>query len=316
MLNIIIPAYNCSETLPKTLSSLVAQTYKNRFIVTIVDDCSTEDLQPVVDYFSEPLTINYIKSKKNNGVGITRQIGLDNVPEPCDYIIFIDADDVLMPYSLELFVREIRQNKPDVISSLFIQDQRIELFPMEGEITWTHGKCYSKEFLKKYNIKVPPLRLNEDAGFNTIVFELAESKKYIDKETYLWNFNVNSLTRSDKDFFINCLPDYVKSLNFALSKIGEFKDLKECKRAAKLIVQIYYYYQMAQFHNFSTKKNIKINIHNLFSDNNIKEIIKDENFNSLITKYLLNLIPNSSVGEYRCVQTFEDFIKEITGDKE
>lgn len=312
MLNIIIPAYNCSETLPKTLASLVSQTYKGRFIVTIVDDCSTEELKPIVDHFSEYLTIKYIKSEKNKGVGITRQIGIDNCPKPCDYIMFIDSDDMIMPYTVELFMREIRQNNPEVISSLFIQDQRVSLFPMEREITWTHGKCYSKKFLNKYNIKVPPVRLNEDAGFNVMVFELATNKKYIEKETYLWNFNVNSLTRSDSEFFINCLSDYIKSIDFALQTIKQSKDLRTNARAAKLIVQIYYYYQMALYHNFCTKKDIEINIYNLFTDNNIKEIIEDKDFNQLITNYLLNLIPDCQVGEYRCVQTFEDFIKEFT----
>ena len=42
MINIIIPFYNSSSTIKKTLFSLCAQT-KDLFFVTIVDDCSRDE---------------------------------------------------------------------------------------------------------------------------------------------------------------------------------------------------------------------------------------------------------------------------------
>lgn len=48
MINIIIPAYNCSNTLGRTLASLVAQTDQN-FEVIIVDDCSVENIYFIVE---------------------------------------------------------------------------------------------------------------------------------------------------------------------------------------------------------------------------------------------------------------------------
>ena len=65
MLDIIIPAYNCKDTLPRTLGSIVAQTKKEKCIVTIVDDCSTEDLKPIIEDFKKYIKINYIKLKEN-----------------------------------------------------------------------------------------------------------------------------------------------------------------------------------------------------------------------------------------------------------
>ena len=77
MIDVIIPAYNCSKTLGRTLSSLVAQT-DNDFNVIIVDDCSTEDLEPTVNGFKSLLNIKYIKNDTNMGAGMSRQVGMDN----------------------------------------------------------------------------------------------------------------------------------------------------------------------------------------------------------------------------------------------
>ena len=64
MIDIIIPAYNCKETLFKTLSSLETQTDTN-FNVIIVDDCSTEDLLPIINEKQSRLNIKYIRKLKN-----------------------------------------------------------------------------------------------------------------------------------------------------------------------------------------------------------------------------------------------------------
>ena len=56
MINVIIPAYNCSKTLGRTLASLVAQTDTD-FEVTVVDDCSTEDIKTIVDGYKDKLNI-------------------------------------------------------------------------------------------------------------------------------------------------------------------------------------------------------------------------------------------------------------------
>ena len=57
MLNIIIPVYNAEKTIERTLSSLVAQTNK-KFIVTIVNDCSTDSSLEIAETFKKKLLIS------------------------------------------------------------------------------------------------------------------------------------------------------------------------------------------------------------------------------------------------------------------
>ena len=100
MIGVIIPAYNCRETLDRTLSSLGAQTDKN-FKVYLVDDCSKEPLEDIVEKFKGTINIKYIKKEKNEGCGMARQTGIDACEE--EYFTFLDSDDVLMPYTIALF---------------------------------------------------------------------------------------------------------------------------------------------------------------------------------------------------------------------
>ena len=71
-IEIIIPAYNCTKTLHRTLSSLECQTDTD-FLVHVVDDCSTEDLSHIID-MHKTLNIRVTRNKKNLGCGMTRQV--------------------------------------------------------------------------------------------------------------------------------------------------------------------------------------------------------------------------------------------------
>ena len=119
MIDVIIPAYNCSATLGRTLASLVAQTDSN-FNIIIVDDCSTEDIKSIIDNYINTLSITYVRNQENLGCGMSRQIGIDNSIN--DFFCFLDSDDMFMPYTIETFNAIIRSN-PDteMIHSYFYE---------------------------------------------------------------------------------------------------------------------------------------------------------------------------------------------------
>ena len=95
-----IPVYKAKETLPDALDSLVAQTYK-RFIVTLSIDGDGEDYSDIINtYKARGLKIRAITSAVNHGAGGARQLILDATI--CDYIMFLDADDILMPRAVEV----------------------------------------------------------------------------------------------------------------------------------------------------------------------------------------------------------------------
>ena len=198
MLNVIIPAYNCSKTLGRTLASLVAQTDQN-FEVILIDDCSIEDITSIVEDYSKKININYIRHEKNMGCGMSRQTGIDNAT--ASHLMFLDADDILMPYTIENFNAFLKVDpQVELLHSPFYeQGMSVEGIPIymlrKNGFDWCHGKLYSVEAIKRFGIRnVPSIKWADDSYFNSICCELF-SIKVIQVPTYIWTNTRTSAMR-------------------------------------------------------------------------------------------------------------------------
>lgn len=110
-LAIIIPAYK-TEFLSETLDSLSRQTCK-QFKVYIGDDCSPNDVQSIVNRYSDRLPIVYRRFDTNLG-------GRDLIAqwERCldmtdgeEFFCMFSDDDVMMPQNVELFYRVLDEKE-------------------------------------------------------------------------------------------------------------------------------------------------------------------------------------------------------------
>lgn len=89
--SIVIIIKNTKKYLRKCLDSVVNQTFRD-FEIIIVDDCSDESSQDIIDkYQAETIPIQYLYLEKSIGPGGARNRGLEIAKG--DYILFIDSDD-------------------------------------------------------------------------------------------------------------------------------------------------------------------------------------------------------------------------------
>lgn len=95
--SIIIPTYNRSAKLKKSIESVLQQSYTN-FELLIVDDASTDDTQAMVEAISDE-RIRYIKQTVNGGASAARNEGVRQADAPL--IAFQDSDDIWKPEKLE-----------------------------------------------------------------------------------------------------------------------------------------------------------------------------------------------------------------------
>ena len=99
IISIITPSYNKVEFIMQTVNSVIAQTYSNWEMI-IVDDCSTDHSQHLLGNITTlDSRISAILNEKNKGGNACRNQGLAQAKG--EYIIFLDADDLLDPHCLQ-----------------------------------------------------------------------------------------------------------------------------------------------------------------------------------------------------------------------
>ncbi len=254
MLEIGIPVYQARDTLPILLDSLVSQTRK-KFIVCLSIDGDGQDYSDIINiYENRGLNIRVINAKENGGPGIARQRVLDTTQ--CEFLMFADADDMLMPRAVEILFKGITTAGYDILRSSFIRESGnstndIVLNAQSNVVTWFHGKIYRVNYLKRINAHfLPDLRTDEDAYFNIIAWNCTENKGYIDEITYIWRDNVNSVTRkgSKTDYFIRTHMNYISGQVRALPRIYELNGSLNNIFVANTLINIYYYYMQAKFY--------------------------------------------------------------------
>lgn len=98
-ISVVMPTYNGSKHIEKAIESVIEQTYTNWELI-IVDDCSTDNTIDIVrKYCDEDARIRIIRKEKNDGVAVTRNIGINAASGRT--IALLDCDDVWVNNKLE-----------------------------------------------------------------------------------------------------------------------------------------------------------------------------------------------------------------------
>ncbi len=105
--SVIIPTYNRSDRLAKTMASVLAQSERD-FELIVVDDGSTDNTRGVVGGFADP-RVRYLY-KQNGGPASARNYGLAGAGGA--YIAFLDHDDLWPPNFLEVMIAAL-EDRPE-----------------------------------------------------------------------------------------------------------------------------------------------------------------------------------------------------------
>lgn len=98
LVSIIMPSYNTARFIGESIQSVLAQTYTN-WELLIVDDCSTDNTDEIVQPFLSDERIKYFKNEKNSGAAVSRNKALREAKGK--WIAFLDSDDLWLPEKLE-----------------------------------------------------------------------------------------------------------------------------------------------------------------------------------------------------------------------
>lgn len=219
MISVIIPLYNKEKAIQNTLLSVLKQTYQN-FEIIVVDDGGTDNSANIVKKIAQiDNRINYFY-KHNGGVSSARNYGLSKAKG--EWIIFLDADDEMLPNNLEHLNNLVQTHKVNIAAGNVMINY--------GSHTKTnHLNCHKPETVYK---NIIPALIGHEAIFpnGAVLFKRLILKKnpynenlcrYEDAEFELKLFKDNVIVFST-------LPIHIIHSEFAeLSKVQSNKKEKD-----------------------------------------------------------------------------------------
>ncbi len=114
LVSIIIPVYNAVHTVQDIVMTILDEKFHD-FELILVDDGSTDNTPEVLRKLENKDSRVKVITKKNGGPSSARNAGLEKASG--EYLIFFDADDNIMPGSLQILVDAIQKTNSDLIVS-------------------------------------------------------------------------------------------------------------------------------------------------------------------------------------------------------
>lgn len=217
-LSVVVPIYNVSRRLLEpSLSSILKQTLRaDEYEIVLVDDASTEDntINAIKETAARTTNVNIVRHSKNRGLNHTRQTGV--AAATGDYVVFVDADDILTRDALENLRMEAHRAKADLVTAPFFRwdidnkgyynvGNTAHALPtnylarlkqvLSGNHSFTMcGRLFRRELLSNDVFDLPQKTLHEDiTTFVRILFK-SQVSTHVSKPIYNYSFNARSIT--------------------------------------------------------------------------------------------------------------------------
>lgn len=207
--SIIVPVYNCVNTLARALDSIIGQTYKNIQII-LVDDGSTDGSQHICDeYLLKDNRIEVIH-QKNLGVSRARNQGMEHING--EYVTFIDADDTISIQYIEILLYVALSTKTkictceanycfgsicDISHIKKISPRIIEVKNYNFMENWSHatvwGVLFYKDLIKNEKFD-KSIYVGEDSLFFVKALVKCKRISYISEGLYNYHIYAESLS--------------------------------------------------------------------------------------------------------------------------
>ena len=98
--SLIMPAYNAQNDIERSVRSVLDQTFRDIELIVINDGSKDNTEKILLEMAKEDPRLRPITTQ-NGGPAVARNRGLDAVTPGAEYVMFVDADDQLLPDALE-----------------------------------------------------------------------------------------------------------------------------------------------------------------------------------------------------------------------
>ncbi len=114
--SVIIPCFNCENTIIRAVNSVFKQTWQPKELILIDDGSTDESLSRLYDLRDHlgSSWIRILELRNNNGPGAARNAGWEAATQP--YLAFLDADDAWHPCKVEIQLKYMQENSEMAIT--------------------------------------------------------------------------------------------------------------------------------------------------------------------------------------------------------
>lgn len=261
-LSVIIPAYNAEKEIGKCINSIL-NTNHTDFEVIVVNDGSTDNTKQILDRYLDSRLI--VIHKENEGVSVARNIGIKNATG--DYVLFVDADDLLENGALDYLSSYLQNANIDVLeysvssdtistnttsSNPILYPNKIynsisEAIEISAErcfyCVW--NKAYKRSFIQNKVYFPIGIVMGEDAIFNANVFINNPKIASIDKILY---HHIQAGQASAVTKYVSNLEETVHAKKECLSKLFDSFNMNKYPHYYNMMLGEYKFYVSNFFH--------------------------------------------------------------------
>lgn len=205
VVSVIIPAFNAEKYIANTISNVIRQTFTDWELI-VVDDGSSDNTPCICDEYADMNTRIKVIHKENAGVSAARNTGIEAALG--EFIVFVDADDYIIPQYLEALVTSIGNADICVFPMQAIVTQ--SEMPLHNTYKQFKSSCYSLQegypilsdrgmihppFCKIFSLEKilqnglrfdPDISMGEDLLFNLSYLDVCETIVIGDEPIYYY----------------------------------------------------------------------------------------------------------------------------------
>lgn len=207
LFSVIIPVYNARNWLFPCLDSICSQTFQY-WEAILIDDGSQDGSDIICDAYAHRDSRFQVIHQRNKGVSVARNIGLSHVTG--QYLLFVDADDLLLSNALQVLADYIEQ-KPecDIVKFGYQEDER--KFCAEKNFLGSSNDFFACGFLPPrtvwgslFSVKLARemkfsegISVGEDTEYSVKCYCRAKYLSVIPEILYVYRINTSSVMHSN-----------------------------------------------------------------------------------------------------------------------
>ena len=179
--SVIMPAFNADRFIAVAIRSLLREREAVELDIVVIDDGSTDRTVAIVEAMARDFPAIRLLRNPRKGIASARNTGLDQIPPGCEFVTFLDADDVSYPDRIQR-QRALLMRDPGIdvlygLVEMFTVLDETTLAPAPGSATkvirgpYLQSAMYRRAVIDKVGRFDETFRQGDDSDFVLRVLE-------------------------------------------------------------------------------------------------------------------------------------------------